>query len=304
MGPHYELGDPDATAPRGLVSHRLEIPAVVLALVVVLSACGSSGTHTSSSSGSSRHRSSAPVHSADNAKPTKTNDPKTASLGGTDTTSSKASTDGPYDLSVNYTSKTGWSYSGTVSVPDYQASFSADTNSSPPGQAQFSASVQGPVWNQDTGIADDNSGRPNGPTLVVSLVLAWQLTPGSADVEPAACSTEGDESFEQITSGKQLGYPFAFDLVCDPPDQADNDSVSGETDALSQAKVQSLVSQLSSEPPTYVLEIQDSDDSDGNPCIVWFAPPDTLTEVSQSMIPSGSGITFSDCSKTTVSIAS
>ena len=259
--------------------------------------------------GSSSSSSTAVQNTATTQAATITTATTTTAAASTGVSSTSATSGTGPTLTIDYTSSKGWHFIGQVQVPQYQVSFSSDTSSSPPGQAQFSTSVQGPppspgrTTGIDTGLHDDNPGRPNGPTLVLGVELAYQLSPNSPGVQAGACATQGNDSSENVTSGEQLGYPFAFDMVCDPPDVGGATTQSGETDMMPQGQVASLVHQLTTEKPTYVLQIQDSDISDGYSCTLFLTPQQQLIKVTQAMIPPGANIgATSDCGRTKVTL--
>jgi hypothetical protein len=300
-----------STRLRGTPRRRLTVLPAVVGVAVLLSACGSSAPSSNGSSPSkpAAHKgASAPKKSA---ATTGATTPNTADASATSSTSSSSGS-GAYELTINYTSQDGWNYSNAqVTLPDYQAEFSEDTNSSPPGQAELQETItnasdpSSPLSDEiETGIGDDNPGRADGPTLDVAVRLAFQLSKGSPDVTAGDCQTTGDESFEGVTSAKQLGYPFNFVLDCQPG-SAGQGSDTGTSADMPEGQVLSLLSQLNDQSPIYVLSIGDSDINDGFACIVWFTPPDMITKVSDAMIPSGSNTPAnSQCGKTSVSIAS
>jgi hypothetical protein len=270
----------------------------------LLAGCGSNSRPTPNV----RHKGAA--HKTAFARTTSTAAAATSSSDASTTTSSSSGS-GAYDLTINYTSRDGWNYSNAqVALPNYQVQFSESTQSSPPGQAELQETItdpsdpNSPLSDEiETGIGDDNPGRADGPTLDVAVRLAFQLTKGSPDVNAGDCATTGDESFEQITSAKQEGYPFSFVLACQPG-SVDEGTDTGDSDDMPQGQVVSLLTQLNDQSPVYVLSVGDSDINDGYACIVWFTPPDTFTKVTDSMIPAGSNIPAnSDCSKTSVSVA-
>jgi len=209
-------------------------------------------------------------------------------------------------LTIDYTSAAGWHYSGQVPLPQYDVTFSTDVSSSPPGRARFATSVDGPIASSgrtgiDTGLGDDNPGRPNGPRLILGIELAYKLTADSPSLEAGACSTSSTDSSEDITSARQEGYPFDVAMVCDPPDGSSPQS--GITDDMDENQAESLADQLNGERPTYVLTITTSDLSDGRSCIVFLDANMHLKKVTQAMIPPGANVeASSDCSTTQLSL--
>lgn len=80
-----------------------------------------------------------------------------------------------HSIAFTYTDSDGWTYSGSIPVPDITLSFSKDVSSSPPGQAQLVVQLNGTLPQPMT-FADTNPGRPNGPTLDVGAGgLEWPV---------------------------------------------------------------------------------------------------------------------------------
>jgi hypothetical protein len=235
---------------------RTVFGACILALAV--SACGST------SHAASKHRSKASTAK----RPSATSSHKTASTTAQPTsTSSTSSTaqqvtttattpSAPSDLAFTYTSPTGWSYAGTLPIPNYTWSFSTDISSSPPGQAQIAYKMTGnEPTTTATGIRDNNPGRSDGPTLGAFVYVYYRLSNANASNWP------GDPI---VCSVVQSGPPFPNALVCEPPissgetgEMTGNAAASGTTTAIPQSQAQALVAQLSADNPMYLISFTD-----------------------------------------------
>lgn len=224
-------------------------------------------------------------------------------------------------LTVDYTSAQGWHYSGQIPLPQYHVSFSVGTNSSPPGKARLVLSIEGPDGSPQE-LADDNPGRPDGPSLHMGFDLAYKLSSAAykfssesegnevgehAIGELGSCSVTGEDSSENVTSARQEGYPFDLALICGPPEGQGSGPWESEGQ-VPEDHIRSLVNQLNGEQPWYVLRFNTADyasEPGGSSCIAFVTPSHIIKKVKPSMIPAGSNIpASSDCSKTTLSLSS
>lgn len=127
---------------------------LVVLTSLLLSACGSNGAAATSGSSS--------------AKPDRTQG-TTGSVPTTSTTSTTSTTAPSHLLNFAYTNPTGWTYSGSIHVPSAKEHAAVDISGSPPGYAKVSVSVTvNPGIPAHTVFQDTNSGRPDGPSLIIT----------------------------------------------------------------------------------------------------------------------------------------
>lgn len=229
------------------------------------------------------------------ATPTSPGLPATAQPGSTngDTTgggSTTGSATGEPRLHVDYTSPAGWHYNGYLPVPNWKWTFSSDVSSSPPGQAQPVANVSGDTPSSTaTGLADDNPGRPNGPHLGWAVSAAYQRSGNAArPIGPV-----GTCSYYFSASYDNPGWPFPGSLRCDLPIDPAVGPGSGHSEDLPEGLVNSLVSELGDETPTYVINFRDNA---FDQCDVFVTPP--------ALIQKASGYADRRCGKLSLGFAS
>jgi hypothetical protein len=172
-------------------------------------------------------------------------------------------------ITIDVTDPQGWHYSDQLPYPDYAVTFSKDVSSSPPGQAVLSGSLAGSVptptdpTSTSIQIADDNPGRPNGPTLNVTIQIAYSLKASDAanNVDLGVCNTIAGAYQTDPNDGFAQGFPFAATLRCVIPALSGVSTSSplpssGNSSVLPERTVDALVAELSGQQPIYVIGTQ------------------------------------------------
>jgi hypothetical protein len=183
-------------------------------------------------------------------------------------------------LNVSYTGDSGARYAGRVTLPAYKVAVAVQHNPCSATLAQLGTVVR----------AELPEATPPGSCSTI----------GSNGATPTVAETAGNP-LAGYTSGLQAGLPFAHDLICSTtgagggPPQPPYES-SGHSDNLPVGQVETLVTQIASERPTYVLTFEPAGVDAPNPCIVFIAPTGKSRLLSQADIPSGATDTaLSDC---------
>jgi hypothetical protein len=220
-------------------------------------------------------------------------------------------------LNVSYTGDSGARYAGRVTLPAYKVAVAVQHNPCSATLAQLGAVVRAELPEAtppgiDTQLLPAH-GSADGPPFLINVQLAFKVDRGSPLLQAGSCSTIGSNGatpteaetagnpLAGYTSGLQAGLPFAHELVCSTtgagggPPQPPYES-SGHSDNLPVGQVETLVTQIASERPTYVLTFEPAGVDAPNPCIVFIAPTGKSRLLSQADIPSGATDTaLSDC---------
>jgi hypothetical protein len=227
-------------------------------------------------------------------------------------------------LDVSYTSDSGAHYAGRVALPANKVAVAVEHNPCSATLAQLGTVV----------LAESSEATPpgiytqllpprspaEGPTLTTNVQLAFKVdrgspllqagscaTVGSAGAAPTVAQTAADPSGAAYALGLQAGLPFAHDLVCSttgdsgslrpPPYES-----SGSSENLPVGQAETLVNQIASQLPTYVLTLFPTGVDQASPCIVFIAPGGKIRLLSQADIPSGAADTaLSDCTNSHIS---
>ena len=226
-------------------------------------------------------------------------------------------------LDVSYTGDSGAHYAGRVALPAYKVGAAIEHNHCSATLAQLgtvvvSESREATPPATDTRLLPEQAAGEAGP-LMMNVQLAFKVNRGSPLLQAGSCATIGSagaaptvaqtagDPFAGYTLGQQAGFPFAHDVVCSttgdggsprqPPDES-----SGSSANLPVSQVKTLVNQIASELPTYVLTFEPAGADEVRPCIVFIAPGGKTRLLSQVDIPSGAADTASsDCTDSHIS---
>jgi hypothetical protein len=226
-------------------------------------------------------------------------------------------------LDVSYTSNSGARYAGRVKLPAFKVAVAVRHNPCSATLAQLGTVVRAAVPEAtppgiDTQLLPAH-GTADGPPLQMNVELAFRVDRGSPLLQAGSCATVGSAGAAPTVAetvgnplagyalGLQAGLPFAHDLVCSTtgaggaPPRPPYES-SGRSDNLPVGQVETLVSQIGSERPTYVLTFEPGGGGAARPCIAFVDPGGKIRLLAQAAIPSGAaGIAVSDCTKSRIS---
>jgi hypothetical protein len=228
-------------------------------------------------------------------------------------------------LDVSYTGDSGAHYAGRVALPAYKAAFAVLHNPCSATLAQLGTVVRAETPEATPPGTDTHlvpaHGSAEGPPLLMNVQLAFKVDRGSPLLQAGSCATIGSAGAAPTVAetaadpsagyalGLQAGLPFAHDLDCsttgaggDPP-QPPYES-SGRSENLPVGQVETLVSQIASQLPAYVVTFEPAGVDQATPCIVFIAPGGKVRLLSQAAIPSGAADTASsDCTNSHISVA-
>ncbi len=215
---------------------------------LAVSGCGASETSTKpAASGSARPSATANTTTA-----------TTSQSEGTSTTETGAQGKPHRSLAFSLVAVEGWTYSGSVPIPDFHAHFASNPSASPPGESQLTVSISGEPF-ESVSFNDTNPARPDGPPLSVSEArFAFEVPESLVNEigleERGGCRLGG--YVEQSISGGS-SYPgiepYEHDLRCEPPSNSATPTEVTLSSPGSEHKVEALVSHLNQTEPVFVV---------------------------------------------------
>jgi hypothetical protein len=226
-------------------------------------------------------------------------------------------------LDVSYTSDSGAHYVGRVALPAYKVGAAVEHNPCSATLAQLGTVVVAESQEAtppgiDTQLLPAPASAEDLPLLMI-VQLAFRVVRGTPLLQAGSCATIGSAGAAATVAqtvgdplagyalGLQAGLPFAHDVVCSTTGdggslrQPPYESL-GRSENLPVPQVETLVNQIASELPTYVLKFEPAGVDQVSPCIVFMAPGGKIRLVSQADIPSGAADTaLSDCTNSHIS---